>query len=112
MNPKSVSIIVITSICCILLWIGIGWWRDNQKAALMEEIHTQEGIIQNLKEQLTKKAIEGNRLKQIADSAIAAIHPQDTVIIRENNGKIIYAVRNLGTTSSLEYLSNRLSKAN
>lgn len=78
----------------------------------MEKNHKQEGIIHSLKEQLTKKAIENNRLKQIADSAIAAIHPQDTVYIREKNGKIIYAVRNLGTTSSLEYLSNRLSNAN
>lgn len=74
----------------------------------MEEIHQQEGIIQNLKEQLTKKAIEGNRLKQIADSAIAAIHPQDTVIVRIKSDGKIEAVKRLGTDQGIEFLKGRL----
>jgi hypothetical protein len=74
----------------------------------MEEIHKQDGVIQNLEEQLTKKAIEGNRLKQIADSAISAIRPQDTVFVRIKADGRVSDVKKLGTDASIDFLKSKL----
>ncbi len=109
-KTRLISIAVILGVICILSVVAYNWHQNSLEAAIREEKSHAEGEITVLKTQLIKSHIQTAHMKHIADSAIASIHLQDTIYVREKNGKAIYTVRNLSPSAGVLYLSNRLSK--
>jgi len=108
MNPKKASILIIALATALLVAFGLHWYIQNREQSLRESISFNEGIISELKKQISKDSLLALNLKTSIDS-IRAIKT-DTLKIYENKYIKVNGVVNLNANRSVELLARNISQ--
>jgi len=108
MNLKKVSIEIIILVSVLLLLFGINYLIDLKGEYLKEKININEGIIIELKKQITKDSILSLKLIHSIDSVRNI--KTDTVKIYENKYIKVNSVKQLNAIESINLLARNISK--